>query len=385
MVIKAQLFSKVSGQTCIGAVFKGFHAPKNARTFDRVTGIGKKGEFDIVTFRNSDGQILKRVSRFIEDAKNEILKLKNWSYTTGDIHEVTAYNGVVKEHTTKTFLGYGEEILLFEQRLVNTDSGIRDYHKCARYSHGEKTRIISYETKWDGQAPKVSYQNINGKLPDEGLEYLPLCVSPSAIPRYFHVAKAQRKYYGLEGVIPEMKLVQFGEINHENACAETIVPAVTNPSTGQILYAKNFVSNTDIIRSIAHEHKHADDFSKMIRLKYNADVFLEAEKSGGYVNTELLEKLKQQPMLYQMCKDMLNFYRKSIEKGIITKQNSKGFEYWHYKYLDRQFNGKKYQKSTRTLETHDMHPLEIGPIAKGNKEAEKFGFLMQQLLKLLTS
>lgn len=379
MVIKAQLFSKVSGQSCTGAKLKGFHVPEWAKTFDRVTGIGKKGKFDIVTFRNFNERALKRVARYVDEAQNETLKSKYWWYQ--DVYETTAVNGVVKEHVSKIFWHDDTYSLLYEQRLVNTDTGTRDFHKCARYKAGEKPRVISYETKWDGQAPEVTYQNIDGRLPQDGLEYLPLCISSSAIPRYHHVAKAQRMKYDLEGAIPEMKFVSLKEINPDGTNGDFIVTATADPETGQVLYAKCFTENEDIVRSIAHEHKHAYDFSKIIRLKYNADKFLERD-DPRYTANKYFDCIKETwPKLYEGVKNKTNFHRKSIAKGIITEQDS---EYWYYKYLDKHLV-EDCNEQARTLESHDSHPVEIGAIAAGKKEAEKFGFIMKELFRLLTS
>lgn len=381
MVIKAQLFTKSLGQSCAGARFKGFHAPKTAKTFDSVTGIGKKGRFEITSFRREDGSLMKRVSRYLDDAGNETLTIKNW--TEGWIHQVTAINRKVTE-SVSDIINVAEDkksVAIFRNRLLNTENGTRDFHSIGFYRQGRAPREISFEAKWDGNVPDVHYKNIKTRLPDRGLEYLPLITSESAMPRYQHVARVQLKEYGLEDCVPDLKLVDVSELNcgcksieeAKNKLGVVTVGITTCiPPSGQVFIVNSLTSSEEVISTIAHEYAHVSYLSRFVRLKFNADIV----NSYSPETVEIMKK--EMPEAY-------NFMRKSVDKGVITKENSKDYEYWHLKHLAKKLDINKYHKQVKTQEQHDHHPLEVGPIRKAKEEVEKFKSLLDSVIKVLNN
>lgn len=270
---------------------------------------------------------------------------------------------------------------MFENKLVNSDDGVTgDFHRIAHFVKGKPAREISFEPRWDGCAPnEIKYKNISRRLSGEGLEYLPLLVSESAGPRYQHVANIQMKKYGLEGMVGDVQRVPSFNLNPGcktlqeadekfGFCVEGFMENV--PPSGQVVISNEIKSSEDIIRILAHEFKHVDDLSKVLRLKYNADAFMQLSRS------EIAAVKKEMPEVY-------NFVKKSLKKGVITKKGSDDFEYRHLKFLDKHFDPNHYYKTAATLEGHSIHPLEVGPDRVANEEVEKFNSLMIRILDLL--
>lgn len=389
MKIKPRIISKTIGQSCVGAKFKGFHAPKTAQTFDTVAGVCKKGNFEITSFRNDVGNVVKKVHRYVDKNNDETIIIKTWNRERNKTHITTAINGVVKEHIYQMLGGRKDELLKFEQKLVRLDNGdVMDFHSISANGKGHKSREISYVAKWDGKAPDVQYKNTIGEFTNgERLEYLPMWQPEMALPRYNHIAKFNRMQMGLDDVLPPFEFVSMDKLNpgFYNEKGEQVLEVMslgaTNPYTGLVQYAKYAEGNFDIIDIMAHEHRHAFEFSMMNRLQYNADAYKKLKVK--VFAPEYLEDLqKRNPVGYKVIKAMMDFNEKSILKGVLTRKNS-GDEYRYYKWLDKHFDHKQYVNVTKTLKGHDDHLLERGPLNAGKKATDEYMELRDAIFRVL--
>lgn len=390
MAIQQRIISKSIAQSCVGAKFKGFHAPKIAQTFDTVAGVCKKGNFEITSFCDEVGNVVKKVNRYVDKDNNETLIIKTWNKDRSRIRTATSVNGVVKEYSFQFVGGRKGAVLMFEQKLVRSENGdVVDFHSIKACRKSEKPREIFYVANWDGKAPDVQYKNTEGKfLEGERLEYLPMWQPEMALPRYNHVAKFNRMQMDLDDVLPPFEFASMAELNPHfyNDAGEQISSVMslgaTNPYTGLVQIAKAADSNFDIIDIMAHEHRHALDFSKMNRLQYNVVDY--HKMKSKMLQPQYLEELKiRNRPSYDFLKALMDFQEKSIAKGMITRKNSKNFEYQYYKWLDKQFDHGQYVKTTQTLKSHDEHPLERGPLIAGKKATDEYLQLRDAIFRVL--
>lgn len=376
---KLQLLTKVVGQSCVGAKFEGFHPHPRAVTFDRVTGIGKKGNFDIVSFHDADGNLIKRVYDFVDGAKNKIRKIKTWGKRENAevTYEATAVNGKVKESVSRVLDKGEDDLIIYEEKLVNGKRGTKDYHKAGYYRVGQKPREMSYIAKWDGKAPKIHYKNIKGRMPEEGLANLPLFMSEAAEPRYRHAARVQINRYGLDGIAPDVKIVPFECLNEgcrnvQEAEAKLGFSSfgATNfiPPSGQVFVTRDMKNAEEIVSVMAHEYRHVYDLSQYARLKFNVDQHLKMSKEDYQATKEIMP-------------EVIDFIENSIAKGVITKENSKNQEYWYYKHLGKHFGTSEYKMSS--VKEHNDNLVELAPLFEEKKEVEKFNSLIDKFISLL--
>ena len=390
MAIQQRIISKTIGQSCIGAKFKGFHAPKLAQTFDTVTGVCKKGNFEITSFRDDASVIIKKVQRYVDENNNETIVIRSWNKDRNHIYTATAKNGVVKELVHQMVGGRKDALLIFEQKLVRSENGdIVDLHSIKACKKGVKSREISYVAKWDGTAPDIQYKNTVGKfLEGERLEYLPMWQPEMALPRYHHVAQFNRMHMGLDDILPPFEFASLGELNHGiSSFAEAgkvdgvLSLGTTSPYTGLVQIAKAADSNFDIIDIFAHEHRHAFEFSMMNRLQYNVDSYHKL-KEKMFIPEDLKELKKNNPAGYELIKMMMDFNEKSFAKGILTRKKDENV-YRYFKWLDKRFNHGQYVKNTKTLKGHDEHPLERGPLNAGKKATDEYLQLREAIFRVL--
>ena len=372
----------IVGQSCEGAKFKGFHAPSDAVSYDRVKGIGKKGKFDIVSFYDKADGLSKRVYRFVDKKGNETLRIKYFSALDTITSEVVAINGKVKEFINKVWdiNKNANEVSCVTERLVKEGDKTRDFHEFALFTHGKKPRKMSYEAKWDGYAPEIEYTNVSARMPREGLEYMPMLVSYGAQARHHHLSLINLRKYDLEGIGHEAEKIKFTELNPEYKSFKDTPEDVDcsngftefDPQTAKVFVSDHAKAPEDLIRIYGHEYKHVDDLSHVMRLRYIVDIW-------DGMSKEDLESIKiNDPEMYK-------FVTGSIKKGVIEKHGNNPEEYRYYKWLEKHFDGKKYDKQVQTMADQLHHPVEVGPIREGEKEVEKFNSLQENIFDVLHS
>lgn len=84
--------------------------------------------------------------------------------------------------------------------------------------------------------------------------------------------------------------------------------------TGHIEYSDELTASSDLLRTLAHEYKHASDGFKVYRLENNVEEFLALTKE------QKLQKIKEN----KLFADAFEFAEKSIGKGVIKKDSKAG-------------------------------------------------------------
>lgn len=369
-MIKPKLYSRIVGQSCIGVKFKGFQVPNDAVSFDRVRGVSKKGKFDIVSFYDQNDGLSKRVYRYVDKKGNETLRIKRFSGLDTVTSEIVAINGKVKEFINKVWdINKGaKEVSCVTERLVKNGEKTRDFHEFALFKLGQKPRKMSYEAMWDGKAPEIKYMNMKSRMPNVGLEYMPLLVSYGTQARYHHLSLVNMKKFGLEDVAHEAKKFKFTEFNSEYKNYKDVpddAVDLTNgftefqPQSGRVFVCDHLKTPEDLIRVYGHEYKHVDDLSHVMRLRYIVDSWNKLSQA----DLEILKK--EEPAMYK-------FVTGSIKKGVIEKYGKNPEEYRYYKWLEKHFDPKKYDKQVKTMADQLHHPVEVGPIRESKVELAKF-------------
>lgn len=294
-MVKAQLFSKVVGRACEGAGFRGFSAPRRAKTFNQVTGVGPKGDFDIVSFYDSEGSIVQRVARYVNDLNGETLKTKYWNSDGSTIKEIVQRNGRLSEVTVDNLYQTAreDEFLRQREKAILNGQNPRELMSFAVFAPKRKPRKIIFETKWDGCAPKIFYKNINGGLQSDRLEYLPLIISQKCdTAQINHIVKVQEKALDIEGIAPPIERVPFEDLNpeyrnpKEARIDERLSSGLTNPETGQVEIWNKIKSVDTLLGVIAHEYFHVWQYSCVARLQHNARIFGLAPDFGARLFTD---------------------------------------------------------------------------------------------------
>ncbi len=391
IMIKPVLTSKIVNAPCKGVKFKDITVPPESVTYNRVQGKGPKGEYDIHSFFDENGTILKMVSRYVNALNGEVIKVRRWAEETCDYFDTVIRNGKVTEYVNNIVLESDspEKFFMLKETLFRGGDGVRNIHKLSLFAPKQKPRQILYETKYDGRAPKVIYKNTLGTLPDEGLEYLPLFVSGGSNSRIKHVAKAQEIKYGLEGVLPEFQMLPFEDLNPELVGVKGVIldnsiitSGVTNSDTCQISFVDGLTQAEDIITTVTHEYAHADDFTHVYRLRHMAAPVLD----GNILkNKECREFKNKDPEAFDLYRKALRTVKKSLAKGLVTKQNTDSAEYWRYKRLSKYvLNDELYVRETdASEEAYRNHFAEIRPTNVANREHAKYVSLVDRIYEIL--
>ena len=165
-------------------------------------------------------------------------------------------------------------------------------------------------------------------------------------------------------------VLNHGNLNL-NHCLQKKLVSFDNGYTGIFVsdYAK---APEELIRIYAHEYKHVDDLSHILRLKYVADGW----KKLSHEDFQYLKA--NEPEYY-------NFVTGSIKKGLIEKGGENSNDYHYYKSLEKYLDCEKYEKQVKTMQDQLFHPVEVGPIREAQKELKKFELLQKNIRKILHS
>ena len=340
--MKAQLFTKIT-KAAISELSENIKAPKGAALYSFASGTGQKGNFEIYTFFDKAGKIIKRNSNYIngEDTTKIVTQ-----YGDTATRSAKFVNGRA-ESVTKTNFRYGnKEKCLFTQATTSRGSA-EDVQKLSFLEKGKAPQSIEIKTSWDGNAPEINYTNTKPIFDSEdATEYLPAIVDSTALRRYEHIYKHQIKQQDLGDVFDSFRLITSDGVSKlSDDLAELNkgigVAGLFEETTGDIFYVvgqKNSVA--DEVETIAHEVQHARDFSDIARLKdtmrhdYNKAYYDKARAKG------IIMKSKQ-PKDYKR----LSKLRDSLTNDEIYKKEC--------------LNGK-----------HDDLPIEVPAMMKGYEESE---------------
>lgn len=301
---KAKLTRKIIG----ALIEKGSSAPKGAITYDMAQGISKKGHFTIFSFKDKNGRLLQQESKYVNGS--------NVSETIRCYEYPTANSRIVHQYNPADPFNHTEERLFFDKKhkdawMFKIDFGFMgDSHKISYLSPGKQAQNVSYTTFWDGEAPHklVLTGTSDRKLRSKNLEYLPLIGDAgchhSVKSRIEHTSAIQEKKFNLEGITPKAKRVPSEELN-ENAIGEC------NLYNGQVKVDENIGNSRQLLDTLGHEYKHAQEASLMQRLETNVDEF----KTLSEAELNYLELGSP---------GAVKFNNLSIQKGIIPNNSRLG-------------------------------------------------------------
>ena len=339
--MKAQLFTKIA-KAAISELGENIKAPKGAKTYNFVSGTGQKGNFEIYTFFDKAGKIIKRNSNYIngEDTTQIVTQ-----YSDSAARSAKFVNGKA-ESITKTNYRYGnKERCLFTQTTTSRGSA-EDVQKLTYHEKGKTPKSMEVRTSWDGNAPEITYTNTNPIFDiEDKTVYLPAILDSTSLKRYEHIYKSQIKEQDLEDVFDTFKLITREDLpNHfdiKELDDQLGVAGVFDDIRGDVYYVVgNRTSIADEVEVIAHEVQHAKDFSDIARLK--------------------------DTMRYDCNKA---YYDKSRAKGIIMKSKQKKEYKRLYELRESLTNDEAYKKECLNGR-HDDLPIEISANFKGAEESE---------------
>ena len=302
--------------TRIGVTKRIMHAPvvensMGAVSCDIIKGFTKKGKFEIQSYRNELGRLVRRDFNFFENGK-KIKQQRLYGYAAGD----SKNRAVVSLFPVgNKFQREYERCFLFDQSNSSNDvwmlerknNEVSEHQTIAYLSPGEKPKSLSYITSYDGERPVfIEKEGVEKKgFPIINSEYLPIITSVyshNVEQKIKHISAMQEKKYQLDGVIPPVERVPQ-DLLDESANGDCDI------KTGQIRISNDCYLGSVLLNILAHEYKHASDFSDVHRLESNADTF-------SILPKKIIKEMKKE------YPEEIEFMEKSIQKGVI-KYNSK--------------------------------------------------------------
>lgn len=341
--MKAQLFNKIT-KAAISELSEKIATPKGAASYSFVSGTGKKGNFEIYTFFDKAGKIMKRNSNYVNG--NDTTKFIT-QYSDTATKSAKIVNGRA-ESVTKTNFRYGnKEKCLFTQATTSRGSA-EDVQKITYLEKGKAPQSIEIKTSWDGNAPEINYTNTKPIFDSEdATEYLPGIIDNTSFRRFEHVYKYQIKEQDLEDVFDSFRIITRPDVKKLSKDLAELdegvgVAGIFEETTGDVFYVlnKENLAFADEVETIAHEVQHAKDYSDIARLK--------------------------DTMRYDCNKA---FYDKSRAKGLIMKSKQKK-DYKRLSKLRDSLTSDDVYKKECLNGKHDELPIEIPAIMKGYEESE---------------
>ncbi len=350
--MKAQLFTKIT-KAAISELSENIKAPKGAALYSFASGTGQKGNFEIYTFFDKAGKIIKRNSNYIngEDTTKIVTQ-----YSDTATRSAKFVNGRAESVTKKKHMFDDKERYLFSESTTTRGSA-EDVQKLSFLEKGKAPQSMEVRTSWDGNAPQISYTNTSPIFDSEdATEYLPAIVDSTALRRYEHIYKHQIKQQDLGDVFDSFRLITSDGVSKlSDDLAELNkgigVAGLFEETTGDIFYVvgqKNSVA--DEVETIAHEVQHARDFSDIARLK--------------------------DTVRYDYNKA---YYDKARAKGIIMKSKQPKDYKRLSKLRDSLINDEIYKKECLNGK-HDDLPIEVPAMMKGYEESETCSGIWRKIM-----
>lgn len=333
--------------------------PQGTKTFDYLSASGKKGNFQVVTFRDENGASLaKNITSYENGQKIQ----KTVEHSAPKSSGITTYfpdGSYNVKIRSNTLMPNGKEIMIKNEV---SSTGV-DRHSTILLEQGKKAKGITYTTKWDGKKPELEYINTDKRFNDtKNLEYYPLIcefIDPFRInKRIRHISKIQEKQLKLEGITPKPKIVP-----HEKNQPASM--AVTDIFNGQIkIYSDHPMDSLNLLNTLGHEYRHAKDFFNMERIKMNTPMSKE----------ESLARLEQLEKLYPGTKD---FMAKADAKGFFKDKSQLDRKY--RKLLNEVSEALRTPEYFTNVEKHRSYGFEQRAEASGKAEVNKLSDIAMRL------
>lgn len=217
-----------------------FKVPKKAVTYDFVSGSGKYGDYEIYSFKNKNGKLIKRGTSFFNEIGEEVKHVVANYFTDKQgaqiIRRSTIENG--KETSFKSNLlcwfyipknGFLEKVKKFFHNIFSKKpyktryqnfGFLNTYEKVTpeKDTHGQilkrKNKPISsinYDVYWDGSPIEIKTENANINLDctDHEMHFLPFIKSGLSTKRAKQklelIKKIMKKYYEIEDIPIDLK------------------------------------------------------------------------------------------------------------------------------------------------------------------------------------
>ena len=380
-----QLFSKELGLSINKATKIGnFRVPKKAVSYDIVTGTGKRGDFEIITFRNKKGRIIKRGQAFMDESGNSSHIVRNYSGKDGylRINESRFKNGQEECFSSEIMMPIahretGEFLGIFRrgQKFVNG----KEIHSTEILRFGQKRKGIEYDCHWDGSPTEIRYNNIDKKLDitDDEFQYLPLIsadLSTRRVNQKFDLIQfINEKLYDIKGIIPKLERVKFRDLNTKDTPSSVtkdsyILYGDASPYTGQVRIQDVLKKDSRLlVQLLGHEFKHVDDFVKMMQL-YEPELF------AKYSKEEIAEIYVQLEKLYP---GIQAFEKRCIQTKGYIYPNTEEFD--TIKRLQTKLNDYSFSNQA----THDALEIEVRANEAGAKQSGIFSGLREKMDKFV--
>ncbi len=333
--------------------------PQGTKTFDYLSASGKKGNFQVVTFRDENGASLaKNITSYENGQKIQ----KTVEHSAPKSSGITTYfpdGSYNVKIRSNTLMPNGKEIMIKNEV---SSTGV-DRHSTILLEQGKKAKGITYTTKWDGKKPELEYINTDKRFKDtKNLEYYPLIcefIDPFRVKkRIRHISKIQEKQLKLEGITPKPKIVP-----HEKNQPASM--AVTDIFNGQIkIYSDHPMDSLNLLNTLGHEYRHAKDFFNMERIKMNTPMSKE----------ESLARLEQLEKLYPGTKD---FMAKADAKGFFKDKSQLDRKY--RKLLNEVSEALRTPEYFTSVEKHRSYGFEQRAEASGKAEVNKLSDIAMRL------
>lgn len=333
--------------------------PQGTKTFDYLSASGKKGNFQVVTFRDENGASLaKNITSYENGQKIQ----KTVEHSAPKSSGITTYfpdGSYNVKIRSNTLMPNGKEIMIKNEV---SSTGV-DRHSTILLEQGKKAKGITYTTKWDGKKPELEYINTDKRFKDtKNLEYYPLIcefIDPFRVKkRIRHISKIQEKQLKLEGITPKPKIVP----REKNQPASM---AVTDIFNGQIkIYSDHPMDSLNLLNTLGHEYRHAKDFFNMERIKMNTPMSKE----------ESLARLEQLEKLYPGTKD---FMAKADAKGFFKDKSQLDRKY--RKLLNEVSEALRTPEYFTSVEKHRSYGFEQRAEASGKAEVNKLSDIAMRL------
>lgn len=350
-MLKASLLKKIINAS-IDELPQFINAGAAAKSYNYVKGSGIKGDFEIYSFFDDSGKMIKRIKNYNKDGRKyqSITHYRDkFNSKTVNLEDGAVRNIVKKE---KRWENNNSEFLLTE---TITSRGIpNEKQKVMFCKAGEASKGFSYETCWDGNRPDIQYKNMDRIFDNmRGIEFLPTFINQSNFMRYKHIFQAELKSQELENVFDEFYVItkdQLGKMGKEidDYNKKFGVGGIFDEKSGKTYYVIDKLA--DPVDIISHEVQHARDHSDLARLE---DAVCDS--------------------------DNIAYFEKSRKKGIITQLENSD-EYNRLNELRQILQEEDYYAQCMN-DKHDEMLIEEYAINRGNLQSKNLAKLVRKMFE----
>ena len=352
-----------SGEKILGEHGLSVFVPNNAATCDIIHGIGKKGEYQLFSFKNANGKTIQHYTRYFKDNSqytDVITDIDNLTNKGAGLFNMTrkTTNGILKgknniekiEHSSMLCFPYNDKKMAQKSFMTLTPNG--DFGGQEILRQDKKPAGFKFKYNWDGKPMQIEYKNTFGQkldLTDAERQYLPFSnrrlifveqngqyvigsqdFTTERVAEKFNLAqKIQEKFHGLkDDLLPRAKAVKQDDlvtIKMQGKTAKELekegkfIPYGEALPNGQINIAIDVPYGTDgvyIFDKIAHEMQHEADL--VIMNSGGDEACNEALQNIGKTLEEIIVKLGNQREFY----DNTEFVQKCITQNGLFKKGT---------------------------------------------------------------